>query len=212
MAKILTEAGLIKLVQLFKGLFDAKLDKSDIVNDLTAGGEDKALSAEQGKVLFQSVDNGKHLLASAIVDKGQRKVGTNSSFKELADAIRKIETPYREGVLTWIAVQLELAKDHTDARKFLDGVWDPRRVWGDWQNQIRRGAYVFIFEKQGDRPLPEYGDLVKKAYGTRMKVIPDIQTTDDGYVYVCAMSPLLRTRLQGYEQGLKHFGRVLDDN
>lgn len=34
-----------------KEAVDAKMDKADIVNDLTTGGTDKALSAEQGKVL-----------------------------------------------------------------------------------------------------------------------------------------------------------------
>lgn len=34
-----------------KEAVDAKMDKADIVNDLTTGGADKALSAEQGKVL-----------------------------------------------------------------------------------------------------------------------------------------------------------------
>lgn len=88
--KLLTDAGLRRLVQLINAKFTDKLNRSDVVNDLTTGGEDKALSAEQGKVLFQNVDNGKSLIANAIIGKGQNGVSKESTFQELATAIENI--------------------------------------------------------------------------------------------------------------------------
>lgn len=64
----------------------------EIVNDLTTGGVDKALSAEQGKVLFQCVDDGKNKVANAIIDKGVTGVSKDSTFSELAAGIGEIET------------------------------------------------------------------------------------------------------------------------
>lgn len=47
---------------------DQKVNKTDIVNDLVTGGTEKVLSAEQGKVLFQSVVDGKGKIATTIND------------------------------------------------------------------------------------------------------------------------------------------------
>lgn len=71
---------------------EEKATKTEIINDLTSGGVDKALSAEQGKVLFQNVDDGKLQIANAIIDKGQSGVSNNSTFQELANAINNIES------------------------------------------------------------------------------------------------------------------------
>ena len=68
----------------------------DVVNDLTSGGVDKALSAEQGKVLFQSVDNGKDLIAKAIIDK-EGKASKDDSFSDLASKIKAIKIGYGVG-------------------------------------------------------------------------------------------------------------------
>lgn len=65
--------------------------KENIVDDLTTGGSDKALSAEQGKVLFQSVSNGKQLIASAITDKGIQTEAT-SEFSVMANNIKAISS------------------------------------------------------------------------------------------------------------------------
>ena len=67
-----------------------------VVNDLTTGGTDKALSAEQGKVLFQSVDDGKDLIAKAIIDK-DGQASKEDSFSDLASKIKAIKTGYGVG-------------------------------------------------------------------------------------------------------------------
>ena len=72
--------------------------KTPIVDDLVSGGRDKALSAEQGKLLFQSVDNGKDLIAKAIVDQ-KGKANKDDSFKDLAMEIKNIKTGYEVGDL-----------------------------------------------------------------------------------------------------------------
>lgn len=69
---------------------DEKLSSNDIVNNLTAGGTNKVLSAEQGKLLFQSVSNGKQLIASAITDKGVQTEAI-SEFSVMANNIRNIK-------------------------------------------------------------------------------------------------------------------------
>ena len=79
-----------------KTLEKNKLDKADVVNDLTTGGVDKALSAEQGKTLFTYADNGKKSIADAIVGKGVSAT-KNDSFNTLADKISKIKTGYGVG-------------------------------------------------------------------------------------------------------------------
>lgn len=79
-----------------KGI-EKKANKTEIVNDLTTGGVDKALSAEQGKLLFQNVDDGKLQIANAIIDKGQSGVSNSSTFQELATGIRSIKTGYGVG-------------------------------------------------------------------------------------------------------------------
>ena len=61
---------------------DTKIDKTDIVNDLISGGSTKVLSAEQGKVLFQSVVNGKQSIATAIND----IAGSNVANKDMTHA------------------------------------------------------------------------------------------------------------------------------
>ena len=67
-----------------------------VVNDLTTGGVDKALSAEQGKVLFQNVDSGKNLIAKAIIDK-DGNASKDDSFSDLAIKIKAIKTGYGVG-------------------------------------------------------------------------------------------------------------------
>ncbi|WP_455258279.1 WD40 repeat domain-containing protein, partial [Peptoniphilus asaccharolyticus] len=76
---------------------NVNIPKVEVVNDLTTGGTTKALSAEQGKVLFQNVDNGKRLIANAIIDKGQNGVTKDSTFNELAIKIKNIKTGYSVG-------------------------------------------------------------------------------------------------------------------
>lgn len=67
-----------------------------IVNDLTTGGTDKALSAEQGKVLFTYADEGKKSIADAIIGKGGSAT-KNDTFKDLAAKIAGIKTGYGVG-------------------------------------------------------------------------------------------------------------------
>lgn len=71
--------------------------KSNLVNNLTTGGTDKALTAEQGKILFQNVDSGKNKIANAIIDKGQSGVSKDSTFDELASKISSIQNGYGKG-------------------------------------------------------------------------------------------------------------------
>lgn len=70
---------------------EKKIFKTELVNDLTTGGVDKALSAEQGKVLFQSVDKGKELIAKALVDKNVQ-ASKDESFGDLANKIKEIKS------------------------------------------------------------------------------------------------------------------------
>ncbi|MBZ2386693.1 collagen-like protein [Anaerococcus murdochii] len=67
-----------------------------IVNNLTDGGVDKVLSAEQGKVLFQYANDGKDKIAKAIVGKGT-EADKSESFDSLASKIGSIKSGYGKG-------------------------------------------------------------------------------------------------------------------
>lgn len=67
-----------------------------IVNNLTDGGVDKVLSAEQGKVLFQYANDGKEKIAKAIVGKGTQ-ADKSDSFDSLATKISNIKSGYGSG-------------------------------------------------------------------------------------------------------------------
>lgn len=94
-----------------------KLNKADIVNDLTTGGADKALSAEQGKTLFTYADNGKKSIADAIVGKGVDATKSDS-FGVLADKISKIKTGYGVGDV--------LPEGNVEVRKTST---PPKKIW-----------------------------------------------------------------------------------
>ncbi len=102
-----------------KGI-EAGANKTIIVNDLTTGGTTKALSAEQGKILFQNVNDGKTQIANAIIDKGQSGVSNNSNFQELATKIRSIKTGYGVGDVIKPADVKVLS--HTEEKQ-------PNKIW-----------------------------------------------------------------------------------
>ena len=77
-----------------------------IVNNLTDGGVDKVLSAEQGKILFQYANDGKDKIAKAIVGKGT-EADKNESFDSLASKINALKTGYGAGDIV-IKDKLEL--------------------------------------------------------------------------------------------------------
>lgn len=62
---------------------------SESINNLTSTAIDKALSANMGRELFQSVSNGKGLIATAITDKGGSASGSDT-LGELATAITNL--------------------------------------------------------------------------------------------------------------------------
>lgn len=77
--------------------------KCEVVDSLDSDDGVKALSARQGKILnkkydelFYDVDNGKDLIAKAIVDK-KGKANKDDSFKDLANKIGEIKTGWEPG-------------------------------------------------------------------------------------------------------------------
>lgn len=80
----------------------------DIVDNLESDDPTKPLSARQGKVLFQSVSNGKNLVAAAITDKGVAATG-GDTFPILANKIRQIETD-KTGDATAVAGDILIGK------------------------------------------------------------------------------------------------------
>lgn len=129
-------------------LDQAKLDKTDIVNDLTTGGADKALSAEQGKTLEDtkldktdvindlttggadkalSAEQGKVLFTYA--DDGKKSIADaivgkgvdatkSDDFNTLADKISKIKTGYGVGDV--------LPEGNVEVRKTST---PPKKIW-----------------------------------------------------------------------------------
>ena len=68
-------------------------DNVEIVDNLTSTSIDKALSANMGRELFQSVSNGKSLIAGAITDKGV-DTSPSDSFSVMADNIGEISSEF----------------------------------------------------------------------------------------------------------------------
>lgn len=75
----------------------------EVIDNLESEDGEKALSARQGKILnkkydelFYDVDNGKNLIAKAIVDK-KGKANKDDSFKDLANKIGEIKTGWEPG-------------------------------------------------------------------------------------------------------------------
>lgn len=75
----------------------------EVIDNLESEDGEKALSARQGKILnkkydelFYDVDNGKNLIAKAIVDK-KGKANKDDSFKDLASKIGEIKTGWEPG-------------------------------------------------------------------------------------------------------------------
>ncbi|MBS5776114.1 MAG: collagen-like protein [Finegoldia magna] len=75
----------------------------EVIDNLESENGEKALSARQGKILnkkydelFYDVDNGKNLIAKAIVDK-KGKANKDDSFKDLASKIGEIKTGWEPG-------------------------------------------------------------------------------------------------------------------
>lgn len=75
----------------------------EVIDNLESEDGEKALSARQGKILnkkydelFYDVDNGKNLIAKAIVDK-KGKANKDDSFKYLANKIGEIKTGWEPG-------------------------------------------------------------------------------------------------------------------
>lgn len=161
-------------------------NKTTIVNDLTTGGVDKALSAEQGKVLFQNVDDGKTQIANAIIDKGQSGVSNSSSFQELATGIRSIKTGYTVGDIIKPADVKVLSRTEEKA---------PSKVWEytgydspvfsvavDNQGNVYTGDgkwKVMKISPQGTKIWEVEGNI-NQVYGVGLD--------SQGYVYACDYS------------------------
>ena len=95
--------------------------KVDIVNNLTDGGVDKVLSAEQGKVLFQYANDGKEKIANAIVGKGT-KADKGESFDSLAGKISSIKTGYGSGdIIPKDKIQIVLGLSYYQKSKYTVG-------------------------------------------------------------------------------------------
>ena len=93
------QSAIQKLEEQMKNLSNPSTSTVDIINDLTTGGTDKALSAEQGKILFQYANEGKEKIANALIGKGSKDVSKDSDFGSLAQAIKEIPTEYASGTI-----------------------------------------------------------------------------------------------------------------
>ncbi|WP_155803745.1 WD40 repeat domain-containing protein, partial [Peptoniphilus sp. BV3C26] len=162
-----------------KGI-EAGANKTIIVNDLTTGGTTKALSAEQGKILFQNVDNGKLQIANAIIDKGQTGVSNKSSFQELATGIRNIKTGYGIGDIIKPADVKVLSYTEEKA---------PNKIWEFTGNT--NSVNSVAVDSQGNVYSGSYKKVMKiSPNGTKIweftghtNTIRSVAVDSNGYVY-----------------------------
>ena len=140
---------------------EKKIFKTELVNDLTTGGVDKALSAEQGKVLFQSVDKGKDLIAKALVDKNVQ-ASKDESFGDLANKIKEIRTS--EGYGLGDVIEPEKIEPITkDNYKYkFDSKIEYNKYFFDGEGNL----YVILIGNDNNKTLLKYdknGDIVIKS-------------------------------------------------
>ena len=106
-----------------------------IVNNLTDGGVDKVLSAEQGKILFQYANDGKDKIAKAIVGKGT-EASKSDSFDSLADKINKIKTGYGSGDI----IPKDKIQTVVDRKRIKDKTYD---LNGDVTHYLLKDGYIY---------------------------------------------------------------------
>lgn len=170
----------------FDSLTDAQRDmlRAPIVNDLTTGGVDKALSAEQGKVLFTYADDGKKSIAEAIVGKGGNAT-KDDTFKELAAKIAGIRSGYGVGDVIDVANLMPKRQDHTSPKKVFEksmnyvGIMPTICVTGDYvlvhlYNSNYNGGHYLA-------KLTHEGNVIWKNNFERSPVNPTVD--DDGNIY-----------------------------
>mgnify|MGYP002719282156 CR=1 FL=1 len=190
-----------------KRLESQKLDKTDVINDLTTGGAEKALSAEQGKTLEDtklnkadvvndlttggadkalSAEQGKVLFTYA--DNGKKSIADaivgkgvdatkSDDFNTLADKISKIKTGYGVGDV--------LPKESVEV---LNTYVAPEKTWGISVT----GGYIGDMTNSSDGAIYVVaGGTVSKISGDKIvwKLTVDIQflagvaVGTNGYVY-----------------------------
>ena len=113
-----------------KEAVDAKMGRADIVNDLTTGGADKVLSAEQGKVLDEKKADKVVTPASVYVTEGSKPL---SDFAMKADIVNDLTTGGADKALS------------AEQGKVLDG----KKV-----DRIVAPASVYVTE--GSKPLADF--------------------------------------------------------
>ncbi|EEI82897.1 hypothetical protein [Anaerococcus tetradius] len=140
---------------------EKKIFKTELVNDLTTGGVDKALSAEQGKVLFQSVDKGKDLIAKALVDKNVQ-ASKDESFGDLANKIKEIRASGGYGLGDVIEPEKiePITKDNYKYK--FDSKIEYNKYFFDGEGNL----YVILIGNDNNKTLLKYdknGDVVIKV-------------------------------------------------
>lgn len=140
---------------------EKKIFKTELVNDLTTGGVDKALSAEQGKVLFQSVDKGKDLIAKALVDKNVQ-ASKDESFGDLANKIKEIRASGGYGLGDVIEPEKiePITKDNYKYK--FDSKIEYNKYFFDGEGNL----YVILIDNDNNKTLLKYdknGDIVIKS-------------------------------------------------
>lgn len=128
---------------------DKIISKDSIVNDLTTGGTDKALSAEQGKMLFQYANEGKEKIANALIGKGVENVSKDSSFSDLAKGIAGVVNGYGVGDVI-LADNLQETITNTPVNATRTEIHDAQHVFFGSSNWFihKDELYAFQFNPQ----------------------------------------------------------------
>lgn len=146
---------------------------SEIINNLTSTAIDKALSANMGRELFQSVSNGKDLIATAITDKGGSASGSDT-FGELASAIGQISSGKK-----WASGSTSAGGSTLSVRglPFKPGVFFCKRTGSDSTSNGNRARSSIYVKKE---VVGMSFDIII-GFGTATSLfLPNVATYEDG--------------------------------
>lgn len=172
----------------------------EVIDNLESEDGAKALSARQGKILnkkydelFYDVDNGKNLIAKAIVDK-KGKANKDDSFKDLANKIGEIKTGWEPGhkfSLGELKAEYEYYSDEKP-RIVLENIDDALYVTGTYDAYfITKGGKLSLFNNSEEMLSSEKRRYLNLWRYKRNNCLGIVSGDKNGFISIYGISMIL---------------------